>query len=187
VSGDVHINMYVENSHRWIPKCNRKENRQECIKQATCGAKHAGNSEEKEANFCCLCAPGSITNSFPTPCGVNISQRYEAFLQGDLKCDEGVVACPYAPNPMKDVKCRKTFGSCPMTCKCGPPLDMHPCIHPFTKKPKYPLYPEAKRWTPNSPKRRNGSKSKNPNSASIPFGISLGVFILNAILAAILC
>merc|ERR1711931_596048 len=45
VSGDVHINMYVENSHRWIPKCNRKENRQECIKQATCGAKHAGNSE----------------------------------------------------------------------------------------------------------------------------------------------
>lgn len=185
VSGDAHIDMYVTNSHRWIPRCNRKENRAECIRQATCGAKHAGNSVEKDANFCCLCAPGSITNSFPTPCGVNITDRYESFLKGDLQCGEGVVTCPYNPNPMKDVNCRKTFGSCPMTCKCGPPQEMHPCIHPFTMKPKYPLYPEAKN---SSPKRRNGSKNKvDPNSSPLRLGISVGVVIINAILAAILC
>ena len=43
-------------------------------------------------------------------------------------------------NPMNDVKCQKTFGTCPTTCLCGSPHALHACIHPFTSKPEYPLF-----------------------------------------------
>ena len=42
VEGDSHVDMYDSNSHVWIPRCNDKKNRHECIKHATCGAKIPG-------------------------------------------------------------------------------------------------------------------------------------------------
>jgi len=203
ITGDVHVDLYGEYSHTWTPRCNRKENHKECIKHATCGAKIKGRKDdsEKMANFCCLCVPGKISSpAFPTPCGVNITRRYEDFLQGNMECGKESESCPYFPNPMSDVKCRKTLGSCPITCKCGSPRDMENCIHPFTKKPKYPLYPNVKKDAKvqenksvkevkaQSPKRRNGVKNDpDQSSASLRLGIGIGVVVINAVLAAILC
>ena len=54
-----------------------------------------GSKKEEDVNFCCLCVPGQINNAFPTPCGVNITQKYEAFLKGELECGDEEEICPY--------------------------------------------------------------------------------------------
>jgi len=77
-----------------------------------------------------------------------------------------------------------------MTCKCGPPHAMERCIHPFTRKPKYPLY---KGLEQKPTKRRNGVKSTDPNSAPSIIGagwnLGMGVVavVVNALLAAVIC